>query len=125
MALKRVADANDVPDGRAISIKREGVRLVLARSGESFFAAEDRCPHLGWSFSGGKVTGTVVTCPWHGSKYDLRTGENVAWVSTIRSVSVPEWSRRVIGLGIKPRALKVLALVRKDGGLYVDLGDDR
>jgi nitrite reductase/ring-hydroxylating ferredoxin subunit len=38
------------------------------------YAISDRCSHLGGPLSRGKVDGTSVTCPWHGSVFDMRDG---------------------------------------------------
>lgn len=40
-------------------------------------AVADRCPHAGQSLCGGELDGAVVTCPGHGSQFDVRTGERL------------------------------------------------
>jgi nitrite reductase/ring-hydroxylating ferredoxin subunit len=40
-------------------------------------AVEDRCPHAGATLSEGAVEGGVVTCPGHGSQFEVATGERV------------------------------------------------
>lgn len=40
-------------------------------------AVADRCPHAGATLSEGELDGTVLTCPRHGSQFDVRTGERV------------------------------------------------
>ena len=37
------------------------------------------CPHLQGPLFQGSVARGVVTCPWHGWRYDLRNGERVDW----------------------------------------------
>lgn len=41
------------------------------------YAISGRCPHAGAALSGGEVEAGVVTCPRHGSRFDVRTGERV------------------------------------------------
>lgn len=41
------------------------------------YAVADHCPHAGASLAAGEVAGTVVTCPRHGSQFDVRTGERL------------------------------------------------
>lgn len=53
----------------------EGRRIVVARTAEGFRAFDDRCTHRGGSLAGGTLIGNVVQCPWHGSQFDVRTGE--------------------------------------------------
>jgi nitrite reductase/ring-hydroxylating ferredoxin subunit len=38
------------------------------------YAAEDVCPHAGARLSEGALEGTVITCPLHGSQFDVCTG---------------------------------------------------
>jgi nitrite reductase/ring-hydroxylating ferredoxin subunit len=51
------------------------LRLVLVRSGNDVLALDEMCGHQGGPLSEGKVSGSRVTCPWHGWTYDLRTGQ--------------------------------------------------
>ena len=57
-----------------------GHEILLVRVGNSYYAAENRCPHMGGKLSKGRIEGTVVTCPLHGSQFDLRNGEVVRWL---------------------------------------------
>lgn len=41
------------------------------------FAMDDTCPHAGASLCEGPIEGPIVTCPRHGSQFDVRTGERV------------------------------------------------
>jgi nitrite reductase/ring-hydroxylating ferredoxin subunit len=40
-------------------------------------AIADRCPHAGVALSGGELDAAAVTCPGHGSRFDIRTGERL------------------------------------------------
>jgi nitrite reductase/ring-hydroxylating ferredoxin subunit len=54
----------------------DGLRICLVRSGDSVFAFHDRCPHRDFALSGGDlVQPCVIECPWHGARFDVRTGE--------------------------------------------------
>lgn len=50
-------------------------RIVLARAEDRFVAFEDRCTHRGGSLAAGSTMCNTVQCPWHGSQFDLTTGE--------------------------------------------------
>jgi nitrite reductase/ring-hydroxylating ferredoxin subunit/uncharacterized membrane protein len=52
----------------------DGRRIVLARSDAGWSAFADRCTHRGGSLAGGLLACSTVTCPWHGSQFDVRTG---------------------------------------------------
>ena len=40
-----------------------------------FFALDNLCTHEEGPLSEGEIEGHEVTCPWHGAKFDIRTGE--------------------------------------------------
>ena len=50
-------------------------RIVLARDENGYVAFDDRCTHRGGSLAGGAMICGTVQCPWHGSQFDVRTGE--------------------------------------------------
>lgn len=57
----------------------EGIRICLVMRDGGLFAVEDRCSHNGESLSKGSVNylGEVI-CPWHGHRFDLKTGRESA-----------------------------------------------
>ena len=48
--------------------------LAVYHVGSGFHACADRCPHAGATLSEGELEGPVVTCPRHGSQFDVTTG---------------------------------------------------
>jgi 3-phenylpropionate/trans-cinnamate dioxygenase ferredoxin subunit len=53
--------------------------ILLARVGDTFYAADNRCPHMNGNLSEGKLEKTIVTCPRHHSQFDLVDGHVVRW----------------------------------------------
>lgn len=49
--------------------------VAVYHLGKDLYACQDRCPHAGATLSEGEMEGPVVTCPRHGSQFDVRTGE--------------------------------------------------
>jgi nitrite reductase/ring-hydroxylating ferredoxin subunit/uncharacterized membrane protein len=74
--VRTVADA-DLPDGGTIGVEVEGRKVLLHRAGSQLYALDDLCSHAGALLSRGQVDGCVVTCPLHGSRFDLRDGHIV------------------------------------------------
>jgi nitrite reductase/ring-hydroxylating ferredoxin subunit len=51
--------------------------LAVYHVGSRFHACADRCPHAGATLSEGELEHGVVTCPRHGSQFDVATGQRV------------------------------------------------
>ena len=69
-----VAKTADVAPGRIVPIEAGGHKLLLARVGERFYAAQRKCPHLGFNLCRGSLDGAAVVCPLHKARFDLATG---------------------------------------------------
>ncbi len=66
----------DIPRRGARRIGNAGKPVAIFRTGDDeVFALVDRCPHKQGPLSMGIVHGTSVTCPLHGMRIDLATGE--------------------------------------------------
>jgi len=48
---------------------------VVFNVGENFCATQAKCPHRGGPLSEGELDGSTVTCPWHGSQFNVCSGE--------------------------------------------------
>ena len=51
-----------------------GKRVVVGRTADGYVAFDDRCTHRGASLADGVMICGTVQCPWHGSQFDLATG---------------------------------------------------
>lgn len=71
----KVAQKKDVALGKSIAVEFEGRRVALFNIDGRYYAIDDECTHAGGNLSEGEVEGTVVTCPWHGAKFDITNGE--------------------------------------------------
>lgn len=74
-----VSSVSELPDGVMKKFNVEGKQVLLARVGNDYYAADNLCPHLKGSLAEGQLEGTVVTCPKHGSQFDLTDGHVVRW----------------------------------------------
>ncbi len=77
--FQEAGKVGDLADGAMKMVDIGGHKIVLARVGDRYYAANNRCPHLGGNLSAGKLEGTIVTCPWHHSQFDLTDGHVVRW----------------------------------------------
>jgi nitrite reductase/ring-hydroxylating ferredoxin subunit len=72
-----VCEESDLNGGKLVGVELEGEAVVVSRSQESgeVCAIAATCSHLGGPLDEGKRDGDSVVCPWHGSRFDLCTGE--------------------------------------------------
>lgn len=75
MAKVKVANVSDVPEGSATTVDVSGVTVALFHRPDGWCAIEHTCPHSGGPLAEGDVEDHVVTCPWHGSQFDIRSGD--------------------------------------------------
>jgi len=68
---------SDVPVGGMLGAAVGGERILIANVGGEFFAMRATCNHMGGPLDKGTLEGNVVTCPLHGSKWDVKTGQLV------------------------------------------------
>ena len=97
----KAGNVSEFKDGSMKKVSAGGKDILVAMVGGNFYAAGNRCPHMGGDLSAGKLEGTVVTCPRHGSQFDIKTGETKRWLKGSGIVSA-------IGKAMKsPRSLPV------------------
>jgi nitrite reductase/ring-hydroxylating ferredoxin subunit len=72
-----VCEEEELNGGKLVGVELEGEAVVVSRSEETgeVCAIAATCSHLGGPLDHGKRDGDTVTCPWHGSRFDLCTGE--------------------------------------------------
>ncbi|HEV2768802.1 MAG TPA: Rieske 2Fe-2S domain-containing protein [Solirubrobacteraceae bacterium] len=69
-----VASSGDLQPGEPTSVVAGDAPVLLLRHGDGLHALHDRCSHRGCALSGGQVEGELITCPCHGSRFDVRDG---------------------------------------------------
>ena len=72
----KVARIEEVPEGTLASVRAGEEEMALAHCDGGFYAVQAHCLHLRGPLAEGKLEGCVLSCPWHGWQYDVRTGEN-------------------------------------------------
>ena len=75
MSFVKVAEASEIRPGEMKKVYLRGEEVLVANVEGAFHAIGNRCTHRGGDLSAGKLEGRVVTCPRHGSRFDVTTGE--------------------------------------------------
>ena len=71
----KVASTNEIAPGQCRLVTVNGTDIVLFNVDGNFFALSNACTHEEGPLAEGEIAGHEVTCPWHGAKFDIRTGE--------------------------------------------------
>ncbi|MEP7151108.1 MAG: Rieske 2Fe-2S domain-containing protein [Nitrospira sp.] len=70
-----VAQVDEIPPGTCRTVQVEGIFLALCNVNGMFLAVDNSCPHAGGPLGEGALEGEVLECPWHGWRFNVRTGE--------------------------------------------------
>jgi 3-phenylpropionate/trans-cinnamate dioxygenase ferredoxin subunit len=75
-----VSKIDDLKNGTMKAVNVAGRQILFAMVGGKYYAVDNLCPHMKGNLSQGKLEGTVVTCPLHGSQFDISNGRVVRWL---------------------------------------------
>ena len=70
-----VAKVDEVPPGACKSVEVQGVFIALCNVQGTVYALDNTCPHAGGPLGEGTLRGELIVCPWHGWRFNVRTGE--------------------------------------------------
>lgn len=113
--LVAVGKTGELEDGAMKHAPTQKGEVLVARVGDKYYVADNRCPHMGGRLSQGKLEGTVVTCPRHGSQFDLKDGKVVRWLKGAGLMSK-------VGQILKsPKTLTVYQVQVKDDQILIEI----
>ncbi len=110
-----VPGGNELQSGQMKMFNVGKHEILLARIGDSLYAADNRCPHMGRRLSEGKLGKTIITCPRHHSQFDLADGHVVRWT---------DWSGVKLSLArmVKsPRPIKTYRVKVEGGKVLIEV----
>jgi 3-phenylpropionate/trans-cinnamate dioxygenase ferredoxin subunit len=111
--LIEIAKTDELRDGEMKEFSEVGHGILLARAGDTYYATDARCPHMGGHLAKGTLEGTIVTCPLHGSQFDLSTGQVIRWLKksgpleTISKVIKHEQSLNTYTVKVEGNVIKI------------------
>jgi 3-phenylpropionate/trans-cinnamate dioxygenase ferredoxin subunit len=75
-----VCKTDEMQEGRMKEVTVQGRAILIVKVGGKYYAVAGKCSHLGGNLAQGTLEGTVVTCPKHGSQFDIADGHVVRWL---------------------------------------------
>ena len=73
--FQAVAKASEIRTDGLKLVDLDGEEVVIANVDGAFFAFGNECTHVGGPLVEGELEGETITCPWHGSKFNVKSGE--------------------------------------------------
>jgi nitrite reductase/ring-hydroxylating ferredoxin subunit len=116
-----IGDAGDFIVGKLQTVDVNGKSVVITRTENGLCGLRNQCSHLPLPINGGKVENGTVVCPWHNSRFDVCTGENLDWVPGVAGIKLPRWSQGLMAMGKKPQGIQSYTVIEEDGKVYVEV----
>ncbi len=97
MTFIKACNVTECPVGKVKGVQINGKRLFVANVNGSFYACSSRCTHVGGPLEEGRLEGKLLTCPWHGSRFDVTDGKVVQGPA---SIPIPTYKVEIKGTEI-------------------------
>jgi len=103
MVLKKLVKKNVLKPQSGMVVMVENYPIALFNLNGEYIAMDNTCPHQGGSLGMGELKGDIVRCPWHGWKFNCRTG------AAIHNSEI---------------VVQRYSVFEKDDGIYLDWSED-
>lgn len=111
-----ITTTDQIKPGEVKSFSVGNRQILVARQDDTYYAADNKCPHMGGNLSKGTLEGHTITCPLHNSRFDLTDGKVLQWTDF-------SGIAKAIGSTIKkPKPLKTYPVIIKNNEIQVLLG---
>jgi nitrite reductase/ring-hydroxylating ferredoxin subunit len=87
-----IGRASDLAEGKLKHVSAGGKDILITKIGGEYYAMNNICNHAGAELHEGQLIGTELQCPWHGAKWDVKTGNLIWFPQNLK----PEESYKVI-----------------------------
>ena len=77
MRFYDVARKDSIPEGSMKAFKIQDKDILVVNYNGNYYAIDSKCTHVGGDLSKGVLEGNIISCPRHGSKFDVTTGKNI------------------------------------------------
>ncbi|MBE3559430.1 MAG: non-heme iron oxygenase ferredoxin subunit [Ktedonobacteraceae bacterium] len=70
----KAANLDELKEGELFAVEVDGEPLCLLKIQDTIYAFTNNCTHVSGPLNEGRLDSYCLTCPWHGSQFDIRTG---------------------------------------------------
>ena len=121
MTKVKITKADAVGADKVLKAKADGTAILVSEVDGKYCAIANKCPHLGLPMAKGKYDNGVITCPFHGSKFEVCSGKNVEWVDSVLGIPLPGVAKKMISMGKEPTDVASYEVTQEGDDLFVDV----
>ncbi|MGV8107732.1 MAG: Rieske (2Fe-2S) protein [Nitrososphaerota archaeon] len=99
----KVAESKEIGPSSMKAVEVDGEKVCIINAEGNYYAIGNVCTHVGGPLNEGTLEGYEVECPWHGSRFDVRSGEPTKPPATR---AVPKYEVKIEGNYILVRKQK-------------------
>ena len=115
MTTYNVCSENDLSIGELMPFKADGVKILVYRLDDGFYATQHSCTHIFAPLAKGKIVDNCqIQCPFHKAKFDIRTGQVIEWANFPPGIQLLNAVR-------SEKALKTYPVKVDQGQVFVDI----
>ncbi|MCS7230166.1 MAG: non-heme iron oxygenase ferredoxin subunit [Candidatus Kryptonium sp.] len=70
----QIAKIDEIKNGELKVFEVNDESVILINLNGEIFAYKNQCSHMELELNDAEIDGEILTCPWHGAKFDIRTG---------------------------------------------------
>lgn len=106
--FKEVAKLEEIASGGIKGVKANGREIVLCNCADGgIYAVSRTCTHVGGPLDEGTLEGYILTCPWHNSQFDVRTGKLLAGPNLEGFVGEPTFDLDTYPVKVEGNSIKI------------------
>jgi nitrite reductase/ring-hydroxylating ferredoxin subunit len=120
MTKTKIATTTDTSVEKVLKTSANGQSVLVAKVGNQHCAIANKCPHLGLPMAKGKFENGIITCPFHGSKFEICSGKNVEWVESFVGIPLPGVAKKMISMGKGPTDVANFTVTQEGEDLFID-----
>lgn len=85
----KIGHVIDFPEGKGRIVIAARKPVAVFKVNGEIYAVNNICPHMGGPIGGGELKETIVSCPYHAMRFDVRTGSSTdAFGHSLQTYSV-------------------------------------
>ena len=84
MAKVVVGKTDEIEEGEMVHITASGKEIAVTKLDGEYYAIDNICTHAGAELHEGELNNGELICPWHGAKWDVKTGSLISFPQKLK-----------------------------------------